>query len=421
MTVKAGSARVLPLVVAIALCIACSGRGGGNPSPEIVKIGAVYPLTGPLASTGLELKAAIELAVEAANGGVDLPSPMAAHGKQAPRRRIEVIFKDYGEDTANAAAAVDELVAKDGVAAIIGCYQSAATTVASERAEVLGIPFLNAESTAAILSARGFKWFFRTTPDDEVFVTNLFAFLKDAREENPDLPRKVVLVYENKVWGTGVAQAEKRAAAQNGFTIVADIPYDSKKTDFSAELAQIAAAMPAVILQASYDADAVAFMQGYIDRKIPSSLVLAMDAGFVGSFFMTRMGAKADGVLSRDVFARGADGGSALFKEVSRLYKARSGKELNGNSARSFTGLMTLADAIGRSKSGKPEDIREALRATNIAKEAIIMPWDGVSFDAATGQNNKGRGVIVQMQGGQYLPVWPKAYAEAPIRWRASK
>jgi len=405
------------LTISLFLLLGCSGKTGT--ATETVKIGAVYPLTGPVASTGLEIKAVIELAAEAVAGTVTLPLPSqtATTGKKAAARKVEVVFKDYGEDPDKAAAAVEELVKKDGVSAILGCYQSSATAAASEKAEVLGVPFLNPESTAALLTARGLRWFFRTTPDDGVFVSNFFSFLKDALAANPRLPRNLVLVYENKVWGTGVAQAEKREAAQNGFTVVADVPYDSTKTDFSAELDRIAAAMPAIILQASYDADAVAFMQGYLDRKIPRSLVLAMDAGFIGSFFMTSMGPKAEGVLSRDVFARGADGGSALLKEVSRLYKDRSGKELNGNTARSFTGFMVLVDAVRRAESGGPEAIRKALIATDLSRESILMPWDGVRFDPATGQNTKGRGIIGQLQGGRYVPVWPPEYAEARILW----
>jgi branched-chain amino acid transport system substrate-binding protein len=404
------------LLITILVFAGCSDEDSTTASSQTVKIGALYPLSGPVAPTGAELKAAIELANEVAMGTVPLPLP-ANSGRTASKRKIEVIFKDYGDDPRNAAAAVEELVKKDGVSAIIGCYQSAASMVASEKAEVLGIPFLNAESTAPLLTARGFKWFFRTTPDDDIFVQNFFSFLKEAAASNPGIPHNIALVYENQAWGTGVAQAEKRAAAENGFTVVADVPYDATKTDFSVELKTIANAMPAIILQVSYDADAVAFTRGYLGEGIPSSSILAMDGGFISSSYVATMGTRADGVLTRDVFFISRDGGSALVKEVDRLLKARTGSDLNGNSARAFTGFMVLADAVKRAKSTKPEDIRQALLETDIPKESIIMPWDGIRFDPATGQNTKGRGIIEQMREGRYVPVWPAESAQTEVRW----
>jgi branched-chain amino acid transport system substrate-binding protein len=55
--------------------------------------------------------------------------------------------------------------------------------VASQIAEDKGTPFLAPESSAPILTQRGFNWFFRTTPNDETFVQNFYQFLQDVQEE----------------------------------------------------------------------------------------------------------------------------------------------------------------------------------------------------------------------------------------------
>ena len=46
----------------------------------------------------------------------------------------------------------------------MGCYQSAVAATASQAAERMQVPFLVPESSSPTLSARGLKYFFRTTP-----------------------------------------------------------------------------------------------------------------------------------------------------------------------------------------------------------------------------------------------------------------
>jgi branched-chain amino acid transport system substrate-binding protein len=49
------------------------------------------------------------------------------------------------------------------------------------------------------------------------------------------------------------------------------------------------------------------------------------------------------------------------------------------------------------------------------------MPWKGVKFDPATHQNTLGSGIIVQIQDGQYVTVWPWESASKPIIWPMPK
>ena len=98
------------------------------------------------------------------------------------------------------------------------------------------------------------------------------------------------------------------------------------------------------------------------------------------------------------------------------MYAQKYKTDFNGNSARSFTGLFVLADAINRAGSSAPEAIRKALSETNIPGKHLIMPWEGVKFDS-TGQNTQGRGIIVQIQNGEFATVWPFDIATKDIIW----
>jgi branched-chain amino acid transport system substrate-binding protein len=103
-------------------------------------------------------------------------------------------------------------------------------------------------------------------------------------------------------------------------------------------------------------------------------------------------------------------------KKVNDILHDRHGVNFNGNSARAFTGVMTLLAAVDRAGSTKPEAIQKALRETNIPGDQIIMPWKGIKFDA-NGQNELGAGIIVQVQEGKYVTVWPFELASKDIVW----
>ena len=105
-----------------------------------------------------------------------------------------------------------------------------------------------------------------------------------------------------------------------------------------------------------------------------------------------------------------------LIKQVNDLYFERYKTNFNGNSARSFTGLMTLAEAINRAGSTQPEAIQKALAETNMPQSAMLVGYRGVRFDQ-TGQNIEATPVIQQIQGDHYVTIFPFDVAAAPAKW----
>ena len=385
-----------------------------------VKIGVIFPQTGPDASTGEDIKAGIELAMDIVNQSFNLAIPMAktiglpSHGNAI----IEIVYRDSKSDPEEAFKAVEKLVKEDKVVAIMGDYRSNVTARASQQAEIMGIPFLNSLSTSPILTKQGLKWFFRTTPDDEIFAQNFFTFLSDlSKRSRISMPKRLILVYENKLFGTSVSQAEKKLAVRNGYRITCDVPYNPEAGNIDTELTRIKNASSGIILQTSYLNDAVLFMRGYKKNNINATAILAMNAGFISPDFLKILGPDAEFVMSREVWALDLAKKKPLVGTVNDLFKKQFKRDMEGNSARAFTGLIVLADAINRSASLKAEDIRKSLLQTDIKDEQLIMPWDGVKFDPATGQNILGKGIIVQVQKRKYHTVWPWTAAEMPFIW----
>ena len=406
-------------------CVALAAAAGpaAAAAPDVV-IGAVYPLSGNLAKVGTDIKEAIELAAEMVNDDVDIPVPLGK-GKGLPHlggSRLRVVFADHQSSPEKGLSETERLVTQEKVVALIGAYNSNVTATASQAAERLRVPFLSGESTSPLLTARGFRWFFRTTPTDEEFSENFFKFL-DEMKKRGRATKSVGLLYENTLFGTDVSKLEKKYAQQHGYQVVADIAYDAKSANLSSEIQRLKAATPDVLLQASYTSDAILSTRTMKELDFRPQAILAMDAGHVASEFLPALGKDAEGIISREVWAAGLSAKKPLVRTVNELFRKKTQAsrgqaiDMDGTSARAFVALLVLADAIDRAGSTEPEKIRAALEATNLGADTLIMPWRGVKFDAKTHQNVLGQGILVQVQDGRYQVVYPFDLAAAEVRW----
>jgi branched-chain amino acid transport system substrate-binding protein len=390
---------------------------------EEIRIGVIYPLTGAAASTGLELKNALELAADMINNGtkgLNLPLTTTGGLPNLKGAKIKLIFGDHQGNPQTGATEAERLISQEKVVALVCCYFSNVTNTASQVAERNGIPFLNPESSSATLTQRGFKWFFRTTPHDDLFVTNFFEFLKDVEKKKNISVKRIALFNENTLFGTETTKIEEKLAGEQKYPIVEKILYPAKSTQLTSEVQRIKAASPDLIMQSSYLGDAILAMKTYKELGVSPDALLANDAGFNDSEFLKTLGKDGEYILSREVWALDLAGKNPLIKQVNDLYFERYKTNFNGNSARTFTGLMTLAEAINRAGSTQPEAIQKALVETNIPGSKLIMPWKGIKFDA-TGQNTLGSGIIVQVQDGKYVTVWPFDLASKDVIWPMPK
>lgn len=392
-------------------------------APEIV-IGAVYPLSGNLAKVGTDIKDAVELAAEIVNEDVDVPVPLGK-GKGLPNLggvRVRVVFADHQSSPEKGLSEAERLVTQEHVVALMGSYNSNVTATASQAAERLHIPFVNGTSTSPLLTARGFKWFFRTTPTDDEFSDNFFKFIEAMKKRGKTI-KNVGLMYENTLFGSDVSKFEKKYAGKYGMPVVADVAYDAKSVNLSSEIQRLKAGAPDVLLQTSYTSDAILSTKTMKELDFRPQAILAMDAGHVSSEFVPSLGKDAEGIISREVWAIGLGAKKQVIAQINDLFRQRTQKgrgaavDMDGTSARAFVAFLVLCDAINRAGSTEPEKIRAALEATDIPGAELIMPWQGVKFDAKTHQNTGGSGILVQIQDGKYVVVFPFELAQAEVRW----
>jgi branched-chain amino acid transport system substrate-binding protein len=406
---------VLTLVMAAALSMACAGRASAD--DKVVKIGAIFPMTGGAASAGIHAKFAIEVALDIINNAHpelgDFPLAKNAGLAGLGGAKVEVSFADNQGSPATGQNQALRLITEEKVVALTGAYQSGITLTTSAIAEKYGIPYLNGESVAANLTERGFKWFFRVTPIASDFAKIYSDFLADMKASGAKTD-SIALVHDNTEYGTSVAGTITQAFKDKGLNVALDVSYAVNATDVQSQVLQLKEKKPDVVIMISYTSDAILYaktMQA-LDYKPP--MLLADDAGYSDPSFIKAVGKSSQGVFNRSSWSVGAAGSTTAI--IADLYKKKSGDEMDDTAARQMQGFFVLCEAIDRAGSTDPAKIQAALQKTDLKPNQLMMGYKGVKFDDK-GQNVLASGVIIQLQDGEnYVAVWPKANAEkAPV------
>lgn len=387
------------------------------PAVTEIKIGVLYPLTGGAAQAGLDAKAAVELAADIINGKYpDVALPLAKPGglPGLGGAKVTPIFVDHQGKPEVGQSEAERLLNNEKVIALYGAYHSSVTKTASNVAERAGIPFVNGESSSPDLTERGFKWFFRTSPHDLDFSRAMFDLIEALNKQKSAGIKTASILAEDTDFGTNSANAQKAEAKRVGITIVSELKYKANTTSLSAEIQKLKADKADVFLPSSYLSDAILTLKTMKELDYTPKMIIAQNAGYVDSTFIPTMGKDAEGILSRTAFAIDIVDVKPLAKKINELYKSRTNRDLTDVPARAFTGFYTLVEAINRAGTTEPDAIRQALGATNLPADQVIMPWKGVKFNAK-GQNELGTAIIVQIQDGKYKTVFPFEFKVADL------
>jgi branched-chain amino acid transport system substrate-binding protein len=377
--------------------------------PKEVVIGLIYPMSGPAAQAGADNKPVWDIAAEIANGTVDVPVPFYQKLKGMPGLKgatVRLVVADHQGKPAVGQAEAERLITQEKVHAIVCCWHSSVTAVASQVAERHGVPLLTAESSSPGLTERGLKWFFRTSPHDGHFTQTMFDFFRDFQKKKGVTLKTLAITNEDTLFGTDSAKTQKELAKKYGYEVVLDLPYRATSTSLQSEVQRLKAANADVWMPTSYQTDAILFVKTSRELDYNPRMIMAQNAGHNQSDFVSQVGKEAEGTMSRAPFHTDLIDKRPAAKAVQALYAKRAGKDLYDTPARAFTGLITLIDAINRAGSTDPEAIRTALVATQIPGDQLIMTWDHIRFDEK-GQNTGVKGIIMQLQGGKYHTVYP--------------
>jgi branched-chain amino acid transport system substrate-binding protein len=407
----------------IAAAVFAAAIAGTAQAADNVKIGVMYPLTGNAASAGQSAKDAVNLAAEIVNTAhpelKNLPLGPTAGLPNLGGAKIELDEADHQGNPQVGQQQAVRLITQDHVAAMLGTYHSSVSLVATAVAERQGVPYLVADSVAANITGRGFKWTFRTTPYAPDFAKAYALFLNELKKAGTKVD-SIAIVNENTDYGTSVSASVLEAAKAANIKVAAQIPYNANSSDVSAQVLQLKSAQPDAVIFISYTQDIILYFKTMKNLDYLPPIIIGDDAGFSDPSFIPNVGDLAQGAINRSAFDIGKPGSNSYL--VNGMFKAKYGRDLDDTSARWMQGFFVLADAINRAGSTEPEKIQAALKATDLKADQLMIGYNGVKFDD-TGQNILASTFLIQLKGKEYVSVWPADRAtsklELPMKgWR---
>jgi branched-chain amino acid transport system substrate-binding protein len=187
-------------------------------------------------------------------------------------RTVEVVNGDSTCTDAAAATASAEALVSQAVAGIVGSDCSGTTAaILANVAVPNGIGMISPSSTSPALStAEDNDLFFRTAPSDSLGGQIMSDILIDRGITD------VAITYTNNDYGKGFADSFTTAYAAAGGTVSITAPHEDGKSDYSAEVASLAAAGSDVLL-----------VVGYIDQGGRAIIQNALDTGAFDTFALS--------------------------------------------------------------------------------------------------------------------------------------
>ena len=228
---------------------------------ENVKIGVLYPLTGPVAQVGKDAVAAVQTALDIINNShnIDMPLAKTRGLPGAGGAKMTIVVGDDAGKPDVGVGETEKMLNSDKVHAMFGAYYSSVTGAASQVTERAKIPWVNGESTSPKLTQRGFKYFFRVTPHDGEFTQLMYEFMNDFNKQGGKL-KTIGILHEDTLWGSDSGGTQNKMAKKQGYKVVEKISYKAKTTSLTSEVQRLKAKNPDVLMPSSYTSDAYLFL-----------------------------------------------------------------------------------------------------------------------------------------------------------------
>lgn len=354
------------------------GAGPDLPADRELRLGEVGSLTGSEATFGTSAHRGILLAVREANeaGGVrGLP--------------VRVIAYDDGGKPTEAAAATTKLVVQDRVHVVLGEIASSRSLAMAPIAQAHRVPMVSPASTNPGVTS-GKDYVFRVCFIDPFQGTVMARF---AREEL-GVERVAVLRDVRNDYSVGLADFFVAAFTGAGGTVVADRSYGSGDVDFKAQLTAIRGKRPEAIFVPGYYTDV-----GLVARQARE---LGIDVPLLGgdgwdSEKLLEIGGEAmEGSFYSNHYS--PDDPSPRVRRFVEMYRKAYGSPPDAMAALGYDAARLALAALGRARSLRGPDVREALAAP----ETFPGVTGDITLDAS--RNAVKPAVVLEIRDGR--PVY---------------
>ncbi len=369
-----------------------------------VKVGILLPLSGPIAPIGQNNRRGHTLAIDEVNAAGGIKSLGGA----------KLIMVD-GDTQGNPKVGIQETekLATQGVSAILGAYQSNVTFPTTQIAEKTGVPYIDPVAIAdTITEGRNFKYTFKVAPKASWYARDQLKFIKWVGEKSGKPVKRIILMYEDTLFGQSTSKGQEASAKELGIEVVEKIAYPAETPDMTPTISRVKQANPDALVLVSYIADAVLITKTMKELGVDIP-IMGTSAGHIDPAYIANLGPVAENSFT--VGEWNPDLKKAGAAKIAERFQKKFGVPMNGHAAETYMSTMVLVDALERAGSSDRAKLREALSKTNICGDRNILPYNCVKFDPS-GQSPEGQLVMLQVQKGQFVSVWPpEVAASTPV------
>lgn len=386
-----------------------------------IKIGAVHPVTGPLAEVGQANRLGAQMAVEAVN---------AAGGIKSLGGAKLVLLPGDSQTKPDVARSEAERLINEGAVMLTGAFHSGHTMAIVPVAQQRRVPFLvdiSAADAITLSVAQSVKegkqkvqYVYRNFPTTTAFGRKAIQFMNEIFKATGTAPKRAVLMYTNDPFGKPQAEGFVRAHRELGapFEIVEVIPFPEVPADLSTEVAKAKAAKPDIICPITRPASATLLLRELARQRVDVMGVISPGApGLYEKGQIEALGKLIEYTMDNVPWINPI---SPKTRKIAEEYARRSGgKIFDTNSGYSYEAILIMADVLERARSTDPDVIVEAIRATNM-KDPIMVAAGPIRFNEV-GDNANASTAMIQILGQKPLVVHPGEFAEARLVFPAPK
>jgi len=358
------------------LCVSLILGVHGLVAAKTLRIGTLSPLTGPYAQDGTDILQGVKTAV-------------AVYGPVKGFDKVEVIPGDSACDGGKATMAANKLINSD-VNVVVGAYCSSATEPAQIPLMDAKVVMVTPASTNERLSAKGYDYFFRMPPRDDVQAWSTVQFLEKKLHA-----KTLALIDDKQTYTAGLTANITKFAKESGkVKIVAHEHITAGDSDFTAVLTKLKRVNPDAIYMSVYQPEGSKMIQQA--RKLGLTSAFISEDAVYHPKFLEVAGPAAEGVYL--TFAQAPD--TPARRQFEKTYKAMwKAKNIGSYAYYAYdAGMMVLA-AIDKAGTAQADALQKTIRANT---------WAGVSgdikFDAKG--DRKLAHIVWVVKDNKFVPYW---------------
>lgn len=371
------------------------------------KIGAIHPVTGPIAEPGQACRLAAQMAVDAVNaaGGI----------KSLGGRKLELLLGDTQSKPDVGRTEAERLV-NSGAQLLVGPFDSGAANAIVPVAQQRHVPFLIDIGAADAITANVAKsvregqqkvqYVYRNFPTTSAYGPRSVRHFDEIFKAAGVAPRRVVLIHGNDLFGQNQAKGWIAAhkALSPSWEIVDVIPFPEPPQDLSTEVSRLKAAKPDLIAPITRPASAQILLPEI--RKQRVDVLGIFGPGSSGMYEAGQIAALKEDleyVLNNVPWPNFKNPRTNVVAED---YKTKSGGKRADTNLYAYDAILLVADALERARSAEADAIVEALKKTSF-KDGLMTYGGAIVFNEQ-GDNPNAIPVTIQILNQQPVVVWPR-------------